>query len=172
MAAISQPLQEDHGYVNCADSRASLQRHARMLRPCEPEAAVRVHTAPGEEAQVGLNGGGRLYDPGSCCSHKACVSVVALCYRRHHYAELFFGLETAAWLDPHQPLYSVSRLCPVGFLEQPASHLLCGARRLDSVTDLALGPTRPTALSLPTLGRCLLGEGRQPSGGEPSSSML
>jgi len=49
MAAIFQRLQDDHSYTG---SYSSVRRYVHRLRPSQPEAVVRVHTAPGEEAQV------------------------------------------------------------------------------------------------------------------------
>jgi len=47
--AIFQRLQEHHGYQG---SYSSVRRFVHHLRPAEPEVVVRVHSAPGEEAQA------------------------------------------------------------------------------------------------------------------------
>ena len=62
MTAIWQRLQDDHSYTG---SYSSVRRYVHRLRPSEPEAVVQVHTAPGEEAQVGFGSAGKLYDPSS-----------------------------------------------------------------------------------------------------------
>ena len=60
MTAIWQRLKEDHKYTG---SYSSVRRFVHRLRPQEPEVVVRVHTAPGEEAQVDFGSVGQLYDP-------------------------------------------------------------------------------------------------------------
>src|SRR6185437_16540586 len=44
-------------------SYSSIRRFARTLQPATSKAVVRVHTAPGEEAQVDFGFAGTLLDP-------------------------------------------------------------------------------------------------------------
>jgi hypothetical protein len=48
-STIYDRLCEDHGYTG---SYGSVLRFVQKLRPVTPKATVRVHTQPGEEAQV------------------------------------------------------------------------------------------------------------------------
>ena len=80
MTAIFQRLQDDHGYLG---SYSSVRRYVRQLRPSKPEVVVRVHTTPGEEAQVDFGSVGQLYDPSSGRARRAYVFVATLCYSRH-----------------------------------------------------------------------------------------
>ena len=75
MTAIWQRLQENYGYQG---SYSSVRRYVHRLRPDEPEAFVRVHTAPGEELQVDFGSAGQLYDPLSGRLRSAHVFVATL----------------------------------------------------------------------------------------------
>jgi transposase len=99
MIAIWQLLQDDHGYTG---SYSSVRRYVHRLRPSEPEAVVRVHTAPGEEAQVDFGSVGKLYDPDSGRERTAYVFVATLCYSRHQYAELVFDQKVPTWIGLHR----------------------------------------------------------------------
>lgn len=99
MTAIFQRLQDDHSYTG---SYSSVRRYVHRLRPSEPEAVVRVHTAPGEEAQVDFGSAGKLYDPSSGRVRTAYVFVATLCYSRHQYAELVFEQKVPTWIGLHR----------------------------------------------------------------------
>jgi transposase len=99
MAAIWQRLQNNYGYRG---SYSSVRRFVNHLRPVEPEAVVRVHTAPGEEAQVDFGRVGQLYDPASGRVRPAYAFVATLCYSRHQYAELVFEQKTPTWIALHR----------------------------------------------------------------------
>ncbi|MCZ7673997.1 MAG: IS21 family transposase, partial [Chloroflexi bacterium] len=57
-----------------------MRRFVQRLRPGEPEAFVRVHTAPGEELQVDFGSIGLLFDPVSGQLRPAYVFVATLGY--------------------------------------------------------------------------------------------
>ena len=99
MTAIWQRLQDDHSYTG---SYSSVRRYVHRLRPSEPEAVVRVHTAPGEEVQVDFGSAGKLYDPSSGRVRTAYVFVATLCYSRHQYAELVFDQKIPTWIGLHR----------------------------------------------------------------------
>ena len=98
MTAIYQRLGEQ-GY---AGSYSAVRRYVHHLCPPQPEAFVRVHTAPGEEMQVDFGSVGQLYHPGEGCLRPACVFVATLCYSRHQYAELVFDQKTPTWIALHR----------------------------------------------------------------------
>jgi transposase len=99
MVAIWQHLQDDYRYPG---SYSSVRRFVNQLHPCEPDAFVRVHTAPGEEAQVDFGGVGHLYDPSSGRLRRAYVFVATLCYSRHQYAEFVFDQKVPTWIGLHR----------------------------------------------------------------------
>jgi transposase len=99
MTAIYQRLHHDLQYQG---SYSAVRRFVNRLRPCEPEAVVRVHTPPGEELQVDFGRVGWLFDPVSGRPRPAYVFVATLCYSRHQYAELVFDQKVSTWLALHQ----------------------------------------------------------------------
>ena len=99
MMAIWQHLQDDYHYPG---SYSSVRRFVNRMRPNEPDVFVRVHTAPGEEAQVDFGGVGQLYDPITGRVRRAYVFVATLCYSRHQYAELVFDQKVPTWIGLHQ----------------------------------------------------------------------
>ena len=99
MTAILQRLRENYGYTG---SYSSVRRFVHRLRPRQPDAVVRVHTAPGEELQVDFGSVGQLYDPVSGRPRPAYVFVATLCYSRHQYAQLVFDQKVPTWIALHQ----------------------------------------------------------------------
>jgi transposase len=99
MTAIWQRLKDNHTYPG---SYSAIRRFVKQVRPPEPEAVVRVHTAPGEEAQVDFGRVGYLFDPVSGQVRPAYVFVATLCYSRHQYAELVFDQKTPTWIALHR----------------------------------------------------------------------
>ncbi len=99
MTAIYQRLRDDHGYHG---SYSAIRRFVHHLQPAQPEAVVRVHTAPGEEMQVDFGSVGQLFDPGAGCPRSAYVFVATLCFSRHQYAELVFDQKTPTWIALHR----------------------------------------------------------------------
>jgi len=99
MMAIFERLRDDYGYTG---SYSSVRRFVRRLRPRQPRVVVRVHTAPGEEAQVDFGPVGQLYDPATGRLRTAYVFVATLCYSRHQYAELVFDQKTPTWIALHR----------------------------------------------------------------------
>jgi transposase len=99
MMAIWQHLQDDYQYPG---SYSAVRRFVNKMRTTDPEVFVRIHTAPGEEAQVDFGGVGQLYDPNSGRLRRAHVFVATLCYSRHQYAELVFDQKTPTWIGLHR----------------------------------------------------------------------
>ena len=99
MMAIYRRLQENYGYKG---SYSSVRRFVHRLRPPKPEAVVRVHASPGEEAQVDFGSVGQLYDPVEGKARTAYVFVATLSYSRHQYAELVFDQKVPTWIALHR----------------------------------------------------------------------
>ena len=96
MMTIFDRLRE-RGYTG---SYSSVRRFVHKLEPAE-EGVVRVHTAPGEEAQVDFGSAGSFLD-GSGRLRTAYVFVMTLSYSRHQYAELVFDQKIATWISCHR----------------------------------------------------------------------
>jgi transposase len=103
ITTIFDRLRADHGY---SGSYGSVLRFVHRLRPKTPEVTVRVHTAPGEEAQVDFGSAGRFVDPASGQLRVAYVFVMTLSYSRHQYAELVFGQRISTWLGLHRRAFA------------------------------------------------------------------
>jgi transposase len=88
-----------HGYQG---SYASVYRFVRQLRPSAPQGVVRVHTTPGEEAQVDFGAAGPFVDPSTGRLRPASVFVMTLSFSRHQYAELVFDQKVGTWLGLHR----------------------------------------------------------------------
>ena len=151
MMAIFQRLQENYGYPG---SYSSVRRFVHQLRPTEPEIVVRVHTAPGEEAQVDFGAVGQLYDPTCGRPRTAYVFVATLCYSRHQYAELVFDQKVPTWLALHQRAFQswggVPRRVVPDNLKAAVAQVLVhdpvlgeAYRRLALHCGFLISPTRP-----------------------------
>jgi transposase len=99
MTAIFDRLHDDHGFTG---SYSAVRRYVAHIRPSEPEVFVRVHTAPGEEAQVDFGAVGQLYDPATGRLRTAYAFVATLSYSRHQYAELVFDQKVPTWIGLHR----------------------------------------------------------------------
>ncbi len=99
MVAILSRLREDHGYRG---SYSSLRRFVAKLRPPKAEARVRVHTRPGEEAQVDFGSVGPLVDPATGRVRPSYAFVMTLSFSRHQYCELVFDQKVATWIACHR----------------------------------------------------------------------
>jgi len=99
LTAIWQRLRDTYGYRG---SYSAVRRLGQRLRPDQPEAFVRVQTAPGDELQVDFGAAGQLFDPVSGRLRSAYVFVATLSYSRHQYAELVFDQKVPTWLALHR----------------------------------------------------------------------
>lgn len=102
MRTIHDRLCADHGYDG---SYSSVRRFVARLRPKTPEAFVRVHSGPGEEAQVDFGAAGKFRDAGGVL-RPAHVFVMTLSYSRHQYAELVFDQKVSTWLALHRRAFA------------------------------------------------------------------
>jgi transposase len=151
MTAIFQRLSEDHGYRG---SYSAVRRYVHRLYPAEPEAVVRVHVAPGEEAQVDFGPVGQLYDAASGRLRTAYAFVAMLSYSRHLYAELVFDQKTETWIALHRRAFEswggVPRRIVVDNLKAAVLHALAhdpvlgeAYRRMAQHYGFVISPTRP-----------------------------
>ena len=92
-------LRQPHGY---GGSYSAVRRFVRQLRRAEPRAVARVHTGPGEEAQVDFGSAGLLVAPRTGHPRRAYVFVMTLGYSRHQYAELVFDQKVSTWVACHR----------------------------------------------------------------------
>lgn len=102
LMTIFDRLRQDHGY---AGSYSSVRRFVHQLQPPERRVTVRVHSAPGEEAQVDFGAAGQFVDPRTGQARPAHVFVLTLSYSRHQYAELVFDQKIATWIACHRAAF-------------------------------------------------------------------
>lgn len=151
MTAILDRLRDNYGYTG---SYSSLRRYVRRIRPREPDAVVRVHTLPGEEAQVDFGPVGKLFDPASGCLRTAYAFVATLCYSRHQYAELVFNQKVPTWIACHRHAFESwggvpGRIVPdnlkAAVLQVLVDDLTLGEpyRRMAQHYGFMISPTRP-----------------------------
>lgn len=100
--AILQRLRDDHGYKG---TYSSVWRFVRQLTPPAVEAYVRVHTQPGEEAQVDFGSVGKLCDEKGVL-RPAYAFVMTLSFSRHQYADLVFDQKVATWIACHRRAFA------------------------------------------------------------------
>jgi transposase len=96
--AIRERIREQ-GFVG---SLSAIYRFLHRIEPPQPDATVRVETAPGEEAQVDFGYAGKLLDPASGQPRKAWAFVMTLSWSRHQYVEFVWEQSVASWLTLHR----------------------------------------------------------------------
>lgn len=85
VTTIYDRLWQDHGYRG---SYSAVLRFVHQVQPVQPRVTVRVHTGPGEEAQVDFGSAGQFLEPSSGQLRPAYAFVMTLGFSRHQYAEL------------------------------------------------------------------------------------
>ena len=94
---------KERGY---AGSYSSIRRFVHRRHPRPDPAVIRMHTAPGEEAQVDFGAAGPLRDARTGQMRPAQVFVMTLSYSRHQYAELVFDQKVPTWLACHRHAFA------------------------------------------------------------------
>jgi transposase len=151
MRTIHDRLTADHGYRG---SYSSVRRFVARLRPKDPDVTVRVHTAPGEEAQVDFGSAGKFVDPNSGVLKTAYVFVMTLSFSRHQYAELVMDQKISTWVALHRRAFASFGGVPqkvvldnlkAGVLQAALVDPVLGEayRRFASHTGFLVSPTRP-----------------------------
>jgi len=101
-AAIYQRLRE-RGFTG---SLSAVYRFLHRLQPAQPDATVRVETAPGQEAQVDFGYAGRMVDPLSGQQRKAWAFVMVLAWSRFMYVEFVWDQTVETWLQLHRHAFA------------------------------------------------------------------
>jgi transposase len=151
MTAIFSRLRDDYTFKG---SYSAVRRYVHGLCPVTPEAIVRVHTLPGEEAQVDFGSVGSLVDPSSGRLRPAYVFVATLSFSRHQYAELVFDQKIPTWIGLHRRAFESwggvpHRLVPdnlkAAVLQALVDEPVLGEayRRMAQHYGFVISPTRP-----------------------------
>jgi transposase len=96
-------LRDDHEYRG---TYSSVRRYVQRVHPQPARVTVRVHTGPGEEAQIDFGAAGPFVDPASGRARSAWVFVMTLGYSRHQYAELVFDQTVKTWIACHRQAFA------------------------------------------------------------------
>lgn len=99
LRTIHDRLRDDHGYDG---SYSSVRRFVARQHPQEPDVTVRVHTEPGDEAQVDFGSAGKFIDPKDGLLRAGYVFVMTLSFSRHQYAELVMDQKISTWIAAHR----------------------------------------------------------------------
>ena len=80
----------------------------------EPErpVTVRLHSPPGEQAQVDFGYAGLLLDPETGKSRKAWAFIMVLSYSRHRFVRFVFRQDSQTWIDCHLRAFHFYQGCP------------------------------------------------------------
>lgn len=151
LTALLARLRDDHGYTG---TYSSLWRFVQQIRPTQPEVHVRVHTGPGEEAQVDFGSVGPLMDPTTARARAAYAFVMTLGFSRHQYAELVFDQKVSTWIACHRHAFESfggvpQRVVPdnlkAAVLHASLHDPVLGEayRRMAEHYDFLIRPTRP-----------------------------
>jgi len=151
MTALHARLRDDYGYTG---GYSSVRRFVHHLCPPQVEAVVRIHTAPGEEAQVDFGPVGRLVDPVTGRLRPAYAFVATLSFSRHQYAELVFDQKIPTWIALHRHAFEFwggvpQRLVPDNLKAAVLQALVDGPvlgeayRRMAQHYGFLISPTRP-----------------------------
>jgi len=144
-------LHDDHGYRG---SYSSVRRYVQRVHPQPARVTVRVHTGPGEEAQIDFGAAGPFVDPASGRARSAWVFVLTLGYSRHQYAELVFDQTVRTWIACHRHAFAWFGGMPrrlvidnlkAGVLEAALHDPVLGEayRRMAQHYGVVVSPTRP-----------------------------
>jgi transposase len=144
-------LHDDHGYRG---SYSSVRRYVQRVHPQPARVTVRVHTGPGEEAQIDFGAAGPFVDPASGRARSAWVFVLTLGYSRHQYAELVFDQTVRTWIACHRHAFAWFGGLPrrlvidnlkAGVLEAALHDPVLGEayRRMAQHYGVVVSPTRP-----------------------------
>lgn len=103
MMTIFDRLRQDHGYTG---SYSSIRRFVHHHQPAKRQISVRLHCAPGEEAQVDFGSAGTFLDPRCGRLRQGYVFVMTLSFSRHQYAEIVFDQKIPTWLALHRRAFA------------------------------------------------------------------
>ena len=99
---IFERLRENHNFDG---SYWSIIRFIRRLEEKEPEAFIRMETAPGKQAQVDFGYAGKMFDPLIKKLRRAWGFMMTLSCSRHQFAKFVFDQKVETWLSLHREAF-------------------------------------------------------------------
>jgi len=99
---IFERLRENHNFDG---SYWSIIRFIRRLEEKEPEAFIRMETAPGKQAQVDFGYAGKMFDPLIKKLRRAWGFMMTLSCSRHQFGKFVFDQKVETWLSLHREAF-------------------------------------------------------------------
>jgi len=99
---IFERLRENHDFDG---SYWSIIRFIRRLEEKEPEAFIRMETAPGKQAQVDFGYAGKMFDPLIKKLRRAWGFMMTLSCSRHQFGKFVFDQKVETWLSLHREAF-------------------------------------------------------------------
>jgi len=99
---IFERLRENHNFDG---SYWSIIRFIRRLEEKEPEAFIRMETAPGKQAQVDFGYAGKMFDPLIKKLRRAWGFMMTLSCSRHQFGKFVFDQKVETWLNLHREAF-------------------------------------------------------------------
>ena len=99
---IFERLKDNHDF---GGSYSSIKRFIRRLEEKEPEAFIRVETAPGKQAQVDFGYAGKMFDPLIKRLRRAWGFMMTLSCSRHQFGKFVFDQKVETWLNLHREAF-------------------------------------------------------------------
>ena len=99
---IFERLRENHNFDG---SYWSIIRFIRRLEEKEPEAFIRMETAPGKQAQVDFGYAGKMFDPLIKRLRRAWGFMMTLSCSRHQFGKFVFDQKVETWLNLHREAF-------------------------------------------------------------------
>jgi len=99
---IFERLRENHDFDG---SYWSIIRFIRRLEEKEPEAFIRMETAPGKQAQVDFGYAGKMFDPLIKKLRRAWGFMMTLSCSRHQFGKFVFDQKVETWLNLHREAF-------------------------------------------------------------------
>ena len=99
---IFERLRENHDFDG---SYWSIIRFIRRLEEKEPEAFIRMETAPGKQAQVDFGYAGKMFDPLIKRLRRAWGFMMTLSCSRHQFGKFVFDQKVETWLNLHREAF-------------------------------------------------------------------
>jgi len=111
---VSRLLRENH---ELDVSYMSVYRYVRSrIQPKSESVTVRLHTEPGQQAQVDFGYVGLMVDPETGKRRKTWVFIMILSYSRHRFVRFVFRQDSRTWIDCHLRAFRYFRGCPKSIL--------------------------------------------------------
>ena len=99
---VFERLRDNHDFQG---SYSSISRFIKRLENKEPDAFIRMETAPGKQAQVDFGYAGKMFNPVEKKIQRAWGFVMTLSCSRHQFGKFVFDQKVETWLSLHREAF-------------------------------------------------------------------